>query len=212
MNDRTSTPCPFDPRAAIRRLYRADDDHGYVADPEGEAGVFEVGSSPTYGEMMPGATHRLVLHLGLGPRDVFYDLGSGVGKIVVQVAMTAAVARCVGIELVPRRHQIAQRILSAAHDQGLLRAAECRMRHGDFMRAQLGDATVVYACSTAFPTTLMNALAARLARRPVGLRFVSTRDLDDNDWFTLEDVLRLDMSWRRRSAVHVYRLTRRRWR
>jgi len=76
------------------------------------------------------------------------------------------------------------------------------------MRARLGDATVVYTCSTAFSTPFMNQLAARLARLRPGLRWVSTQDLDNNPWFALEELHRLDMSWRRHSKVHVYRLLR----
>jgi len=199
-----------DARAALARLYR--EDHGYESDPLGEARVVEAGSSPTYGEMLPAATNHLLRYLQLGPKDVFYDLGSGVGKVILQTAMTVPVASCVGIELMRSRHRIAQRLIGRARSEGLLQAADCRARNSDFMRARLGDATVVYSCSTAFPTDLMMGLAARLARLPIGLRLVSTQELEDNDWFSLEDVLHLDMSWHRRSKVHAYRLVRRRWR
>ena len=71
-------------------------------------------------------------------------------------------------------------------------------------------ATLVYCCSTAFPDPFMMAIARKLARREEGLRLATLLDLDENPWFSLEQVLRLDMTWRRRSKVHVYRLTRRR--
>ena len=199
---------PFDPRTMLHRLYREGEAHGYDSDPAGEARVAATGSSATYGELMPAATDHLVDYLELHADDVFYDLGSGVGKVVLQVAMSAAIARCVGIEMMDRRHRIAQRMLEQVRAKGLLRARECRLRCSDFMRARIGDATVIYTCSTAFSTEFMNSLAARLARLPAGLRWVSTQDVDDNPWFRLEDVLRLDMSWRRRSKVHVYRLVR----
>ncbi|MEX1368018.1 MAG: hypothetical protein AB1Z98_33115 [Nannocystaceae bacterium] len=195
-----------DPRALLRRLYA--DDHGYEPDPAEEARVAATGSSATYGEIMPAATTKLVEHLELGPGDVFYDLGSGIGKVVLQVALTSPVDKCVGIELVRSRHRIAQRMLRHLRPSNQLRARDCSFRCTDFMRARLGDATVVYTCSTAFSTPFMNELAARLARLPVGLRWVSTQDLDDNPWFRLDAVHRLDMSWRRRAKVHVYQLVR----
>ena len=173
-----------------------------------EARVAATRASSTYGELMPAATDRLVEHLRLGDRDVFYDLGSGLGKVVLQVAMRAPVRRCIGVELVRSRHRVAQRVLGQVRALRLLRAAECGFRLGDLMKARIGDATVVYTCSTAFSTPFMNGLAKRLARLPVGLRWVTTQDVDDNAWFRLEEVLRLDMSWRRRSKVHVYRLVR----
>lgn len=192
----------------LHRLYGTE--HGYELDPADHARVEATGSSPTYGEIMPTAITKLAERLELGPGDVFYDLGSGVGKVVLQIAMTVAVDKCVGVELVGSRHRVAQRMLKRVRDAGLLRARACTFRKTDFMRARLGDANVVYTCSTAFSTEFMNELAARLARLRPGLRWVSTQDLDDNDWFRLETIHRLDMSWRRRSKVHVYRLHRRR--
>lgn len=204
-------PPAVDPRTVLRRAYRDEEGyelHGYELDEADEARVLATNSSPTYGEIMPAATDRLIEHLRLRKDDVFYDLGSGVGKVVMQMALRAPIRRVVGLELVRSRHRIARRVLDHVRATGLLRARECELRCADFMRAPLGDATVVYTCSTAFSTPFMNELCARLARHTTGLRWVSTQDLDDNPWFQLEDVLRLDMSWRRRSKVHVYRLER----
>lgn len=196
-----------DPKTLLRRLYRRE--FGYDVSKADDARVAATQASSTYGELMPAATDHLVEHLALGRNDVFYDLGSGLGKVVLQVALRAPVRRCIGIELVRSRHRVAQRILAELRDQGRLRAAECGFRLGDMMRARLSDATVVYTCSTAFSTAFMNDLARRLAGLSQGLRWVSTQDVDDNPWFELEDVLRLDMSWRRRSKVYVYRLVER---
>jgi SAM-dependent methyltransferase len=200
-----------DPRAVLRRISRDEDGselHGYEADEADDARVRATNSSPTYGEIMPTATDRLIEHLALRRDDVFYDLGSGVGKVVLHVALRAPIRRVVGVELARRRHRIARRMLDEVRATGLMRAGECELRCADFMRVPMGDATVVYTCSTAFSTPFMNELASRLARLSTGLRWVSTQDLDENPWFVLEDVLRLDMSWRRKSKVHVYRLER----
>jgi SAM-dependent methyltransferase len=200
-----------DPRTLLRRIYHDEDGyelHGYETDEADDARVRATNSSPTYGEIMPTATDRLIEHLALRRDDVFYDLGSGVGKVVLHVALRAPIRRVVGVELARRRHRIARRMLDEVRATGLMRAAECELRCADFMRVPMGDATVVYTCSTAFSTPFMNELASRLARLSTGLRWVSTQDLDENPWFVLEDVLRLDMSWRRKSKVHVYRLER----
>lgn len=192
------------PRTLLRRLYR--DEHGYELSPADEDRVRATQSSPTYGEIMPAATDHLIEYLRLGPGDCFYDLGSGVGKVVLQVALSAPVHRAIGIELARSRHRIARRMLQRVRDQGRLRAREVGFRCSDFMRARLSDATVIYTCSTAFSTPFMSSLAVRLARLSVGTRWVTTQDLDECPWFRLEDRLRLDMSWRRSSKVHVYRL------
>ncbi|MCH9688168.1 MAG: hypothetical protein K0V04_42445 [Deltaproteobacteria bacterium] len=193
-----------DPRRLIRRLYRQE--HGYDVSDADEARVSATRASSTYGELLPAATNKLATHLALGKRDTFYDLGSGLGKVVLQLAVSRPMAGCFGIELVRSRHRVAVGMLRRVQQLGLVRTRACGFRCSDFMRARIGDATVVYSCSTAFSTAFMNELAARLATLDHGLRWVTTQDVDDNPWFRLESIFRLDMSWRRRSKVHVYRL------
>jgi hypothetical protein len=48
----------------------------------------------------------------------------------------------------------------------------------------------------------------RLSSLKKGLLLASVRDLDDNPYFEQVDELRLDMSWKRRSRVYIYRLIR----
>ncbi len=193
-----------DPRAVIHRLYR--DQYGYKLSEADKQRVLATRSSPTYGEILPHATTELAQELKLGPDDTFYDLGSGLGKVVLQLAMSVPLAGCFGLELVRNRHRIASNMLARVREQGLLLAAACEFHRANFMSAPLDDATVVYTCSTAFSAEFMNELAAHLARLPVGLRWVSTRGVQPNPWFEVETALWLDMSWRRATKVQVHRL------
>lgn len=169
-----------------------------------ESVVKERKSSAVYGEIMPAATGHLLDYLQLGTKDVLVDFGSGVGKLIVQAALTHKLRRCVGYELVKPRHQTAQDALQDAIDQRLLKTRDVEFRNADFMRGALEPATVIYTCSTAFPEALMQRLVRRVSKLPSGTRFVSLQDIDDNPWFDLKDVLRLDMSWARRRKVHIY--------
>lgn len=198
---------PFEPRSSVLRLYR--DLHGYYdLSPDEELTVLRARSSSMYGEIMPAATEKLLDYLRLGKDDVLYDLGSGLGKFVVQAAMTVPLRRCVGIELAASRARIAREILMTARQSGLLRAKEVSLIEGDFMAQDISDATVIYTCSTAFPSTLMDRMVLRLATLQTGLILASVRDLDDNPYFEQVDELRLDMSWKRRSRLYIYRLLR----
>ncbi len=40
----------------------------------------------------------------MNPYDVFYDLGSGVGKLVLYMALSNLCAKAVGLEIGERRH------------------------------------------------------------------------------------------------------------
>ncbi|MCR9159452.1 MAG: hypothetical protein ACE37F_22895 [Nannocystaceae bacterium] len=190
-------------RATLRRLYR-DVDGFEIAERE-ERRVERVKSSPTYGEIMPAATVQLIDALELQRKDVFVDLGSGVGKVVVAAALRSGVGRAVGVELARDRHQRAVGVVSRGEAEGLWRPGVVELRNEDVLRTALHDATVLYTCSTAFPY----AFTERLARRVQGLgrvvRFITLQELDsDVPGFALDSVLRLDMTWARKRKVHVY--------
>merc|ERR1711963_964671 len=50
----------------------------------------------------------------LGASDTFVDLGSGLGKLVLQVFLTTDVGRAVGIEIIEERHHLASMARKAA--------------------------------------------------------------------------------------------------
>ena len=162
-----------------------------------------------YGEIMPTAAMRLIDYLGLGKADCFYDLGSGVGKLVLLAAM-ASRAKCIGVELVEPRWRIAIDALKEAQELGVIRAREVEFRREDFMTSDIADATIIYSCSTAFPLPFMKKLVEHLATLKKGLIFVTLQDLDPTPWFEPNDILYLDMSWKRRAPVYVYQLMTRR--
>lgn len=193
-----------DPRRTLRELYRGID--GWEI-PRAEARrVKSAKSSDTYGEIMPAATQKLFDYLDLGETDGFYDLGCGVGKVVLQAAIRFPLARCVGIELSSTRADLGRRVVNQARNDGLVRARQCSIRCRDFMLDPLAGATCIYTCSTAFPPALMRRLALKLADRRRPHRFVTLQDLDDHPSFALVDVLRLDVTWRRKAKVHVYQV------
>lgn len=194
----------------VREVYRGVD--GWEIPSAEVQRIVAARSAETYGEIMPTATVRLLEHLRLGPPDVLYDLGCGVGKLVVQAAVSLPVRAAIGIELSATRGSIARDAVRRARARGLVKARTCAIRCEDFMRARLHDATVIYTCSTAFPAQLMLRLARKLARLPRPIRFVTLQDLDPHPAFELREVLRLDMSWRRKAKVHLYQVTPRRFR
>jgi SAM-dependent methyltransferase len=191
-----------DPLALLRGLYRGVD--GFAIPADDARVVSRSRGSPTYGELMPTATLRLLQHLQLGRDDVLYDLGAGVGKLVLLAALTTPARRVVGVELSRRRVDAGAQALAAARRARLPGATRATLRHGDMLKIDLGDATVIYTCSTAFSTAFMGRLTRRLAKLPRLHTFVSLQDLDPHPAFVETETLRLDASWRRRTNVHVY--------
>lgn len=79
----------------------------------------------TYGEVTPKGVRQLIGIMGLmsyqaghGDTDPsFFDLGSGAGKLVAQVALETDVCNSVGIELSPSRHEAAAMALDKLERQ-----------------------------------------------------------------------------------------------
>lgn len=153
-----------------------------------------------YGEVVPHSILRDVIDDSLGggmdPGDVFYDLGSGSGKIPFIAALWTGCGKAVGIEYAQLRHDMALQSLetlktitvdaiakqaqragvalpegSAERIASVLRTLAGSGRvtpvHGDFLKIpRLEDATVIFINNTVFEAPLMLQLAQRLASLP----------------------------------------------
>ena len=152
-----------------------------------------------YGEVVPHSVLRDVLGAcigGMGPDDVFYDLGSGTSKIPFLAALWSGAGTAVGIEYASLRHDIALdaldklKAITAGDVSRQAQAARVSLAegaaeriavalaslagsgrvvplHGDFLKApRLEDATVIFINNTVFEAPLMLALRQRLATLP----------------------------------------------
>lgn len=190
-------------RQILNRIYK--DICGFEISKTDEARVKKSSGSPLYGEINHGSIKSLLEYLDLSKRDVFYDLGSGIGKVVIAVALLSSVKKAVGIELSKTRHKDALEALENASIWAPSINNRCLFLNADLMTADLSSATVIYTCSTAFSIAFMKKVIKRLAILPQDFRLVSLQELPENKHFVLEDILRLDMSWVRKTPVHLYR-------
>lgn len=67
-----------------------------------------------YGEITPLGMRTLGTALSLAAEDVFADLGSGTGRLVLQAACEFGVCRSIGVEIVGSRHRLALAALGRA--------------------------------------------------------------------------------------------------
>lgn len=72
-------------------------------------------------------------------RDVFYDLGCGIGQLCVVAVTEFGVRKAVGIEM-----HVGRARKAAAYIQKLGLSGRVEIRNEDFMDSDIGDATVVY--------------------------------------------------------------------
>jgi len=136
---------------------------------EKNAGLFPK-QTATYGEIDPRGLARLMHQLGgLNKSDVFFDLGSGLGKAALQVFFGSEVSRVVGIELSNSRHEWAVEALGVIKQRwkevdGMLHAGGRSLQffHEDILKADITGATVIWMGSLAFPPELMAQIGERI--------------------------------------------------
>ena len=193
-------------RRAIRALYKEIDGYLQLGAAE-EKRIRSSQSSSVYGEITPAAAEKLIEYMQLGPRDVFYDLGSGVGKLLIHTAMLCRPKRIVGLELSRSRHNMAKTALERAIKEKLLKTKNIEFVCADILKRNLSDATVVYTCSTAFPERFFNKLVKKISTLKAGTRFISLTEVDKlPKELSLIETLRLDMTWKRKSPVYIYQI------
>lgn len=158
-------------------------------------------NAATYGEMTSMGFRTLATHIGLGAEDIFVDLGSGEGALVLQAADEFGVAHATGIELAETRHAAAVDALAAVPED--VRARTTLIigdAAGDVAADVLAQASVVWCANLLFDDALQRRLAARLGDAvcagkvraiaslmpfPEGVRGLVQED----------EYLRCDMSW-----------------
>ena len=130
------------------------------------------GRHETYGELTTEGFLSMLEHLPvnhrINKRSVLFDLGSGVGKFVFRAAMMSQVSAAIGIEIVEKRHGIAQTVLEKAEATALLTTEErrkVRFETGDALDVQRYAtlATHLYAANLCFNEEMNRRLAQGLS-------------------------------------------------
>lgn len=141
--------------------------------------LVEHGGYPTYGEITYQGAKILFDDLASTrmrtktkrKKDVFYDLGTGVGRLPLQVYLEYPwIIRSVGIELSPTRFKGALEALARLKERGLVE----RKRHVEFIEdsildVDVSDGTIFYAGSTCFSAKLMHGIMEKLSKLKKGI-------------------------------------------
>ena len=124
----------------------------------------------TYGEVTGVGARQLAEEMGISSakarggegRIIFYDLGSGVARLVVQMVLDNPIAinKSVGVELSKERHDVASSVLSrlrsSEYKSDLLSKVE--LSNADALEYDFSDATHIYISSLCFPRQVLEEL------------------------------------------------------
>ncbi len=161
----------------------------------------------TYGECTPEAVEHILTITGAKPGEVFCDLGSGTGKMVIYAAFLAPFKKSIGIELLPELHMAAEHVAERYRKEiqpGLpdrRRETALCFRLGDIFEADISDCDIVVShCCTCFDDALMQKLSEKLEECKKGARIVTiTRGLS-SPHCTLVSVTPCLMGWGQATA------------
>jgi 16S rRNA A1518/A1519 N6-dimethyltransferase RsmA/KsgA/DIM1 with predicted DNA glycosylase/AP lyase activity len=143
-------------RGLITDLYGDISGFGRVNDPS----LSQQTVNTTYGELTFDGAQRLIDALALTENDEFVDVGCGVGKLAIHVAL-ASPATVRGIEVVRRRYDEAMKVLN---DERLdFVRHRIQFMYGDATLFDIRNATVLYMCSTCFPPGLTDVMVSQMA-------------------------------------------------
>lgn len=179
--------------------------NGFSISEKERSTIREQGGNPTYGEITHKGAVELLSKLNLKESDVLYDLGSGVGKLVVQVGLTTP-AKVVGVELSKTRYENALSVQKEIEQRNLAKKDKIKFINKNISDVPLDQATVVFMCSTCFSDQLMKSLSDKLGKLKKGLRVVTLRKLPEPHNFKLIDTLQLPMTWSNSTIVYIYQL------
>ena len=185
---------PADPKAYLQMVY--ENKGGYLITREEAESIQNAGGHAQYGEITYDSAAHILEDLNLSRQDVFYDLGSGVGKLVMQAYMTTPVKRSVGVELSTTRHKIAETTRAqAATDDHISNTRELTFLNQNINSANLSDVTVCFISGLTFPPQLIQGVMDRLSALDHPVKVISVLPLPEHKQFTLIKTYNLPMSW-----------------
>lgn len=140
--------------------------------------------SSTYGEILPSGMSAIFEQITINTSDVFLDLGSGIGNIVLNAAAMFRIKAAYGIEMMPLRSRYAQTIsicFKNMLDYFKFRVSPFSLMEGDFTAPEydkyIEAATIIFINNYVFKPETNNWLKNRLLKKRNGTIIVTTSSL-----------------------------------
>ena len=140
----------------------------------------------------------------------FFDLGCGIGRIVVGIALLVPEIRSNGIEIVSERVRTAQTALSRIHSKQL--SSRIQIRHGSFLDTGITFQAVcwIFISNLCFSPEVQRSIAERLEKEcSPGCVIICSKSLpfstDVQRFEKVDSGINVAMSWSATSTCEVYR-------
>ncbi|CAJ1372593.1 unnamed protein product [Effrenium voratum] len=163
-----------------------------------------------YGEVTYGGMEPLYSALDLRENDVFYDLGCGVGKLVLYVALRGQAQRSVGLEVGERRFLLAEgarnaleQELESTKTEQQPCSTEYKFQLADISRYRYLDPTVAVLTNLCMDMGVQSRTLNCLLRCPSFRRLVCITPMPHSRLKLVRSVM-VSCTWAKMSAWQVY--------
>jgi len=111
----------------------------------------------TYGEILYPSFNKVLDQMEVTEDDVFYDFGSGVGKVGLQFLLKTPAKKITGIEANKKRNDVAVKVYAQVKRElpELFKERKFECLQKNFLEVDVSDATIIYTCSTLFDENLL---------------------------------------------------------
>jgi precorrin-6B methylase 2 len=163
----------------------------------------------TYGEITYPSVQELIKRVRLGPQDIFIDLGSGNGKVVMQVFSNSGVKKAYGVEFFPERSLRSEKALKNLYKLKPNLLSEDRVISYQVQNIKdihyLGEFTVVFMCSTCYPKELLDIVYDKL-KDSKNIRAVVTHKEFDRfkDFLPKTETCNFPCTWSKTLTWNIY--------
>lgn len=152
----------------------------------------------TSGGILHLSVDKLISLLNLTEQDIFVDLGSGLGKLVLYFFLRTPVKEARGIEILQNAYQCsrqAQLRVSQELPEFFEQERKLTFLQGDFLQVPLKDVTVMFLCSVCFGQDILCAIGD-LINCNANIRTVLTlRPISNLRRLPLYKVLNIECTW-----------------
>ena len=162
----------------------------------------------TYGELLPTSVTELINKLNVNHNDVFYDLGSGTGKIVAQFYLETMAKKVVGVEISQSRYACSERMKQYLNEKIVKHNQIIEYINNNICKVDFSDATIIYLCSTCFDNKLLDWVIEKIKQCNKIRAILTLKNFDNPSQLTDMgfncEIISTPSSWSSSTICHYY--------
>lgn len=164
--------------------------------------IIKSGGIPTYGEITLDGIRCIMCKIYNKQNKIFYDLGSGIGKMVIYSKLKYSFKKVIGVELSVERHKIANIALNRL--KKIKKINNIKLINNNLLKVDLSNADVIYISNLCFTKELINLIECKFNNElKKGTIIFSSQKLDKlNAHMTL--TFNVKMTWTNKGKIYKY--------